>query len=101
MDLARQYGSGYVVSVVEYGECLAAPLATLGERIADVWPKHIASNVQYVGTWQHRGLVFVDGSVVLPESARDLALALARKHGQTAIYNIRTASAEMVADADD
>ncbi|MDY0341140.1 MAG: hypothetical protein RBS17_08000 [Coriobacteriia bacterium] len=100
VDLHARYGSGYVVSVAEYGEAIAAPIASLWERIARAWPSHIGADVQYVGTWQHRGLVFVDGSIVLPESARDIALALARKHGQTAIYNIRTHKSEYVSEAE-
>lgn len=99
VDLTREYGSGYVVGVAYYGTVPAAPEGTinlLGDYLPRVWPREIAPNVQYVGTWIHMGQVWVDGVVVLPESARDLAQALGRKHQQASIYNIRTGKSEPV-----
>lgn len=104
IDLIARYGSGYVVAVQSFGDVDTSPLPTLWERIARVWPTHVAPNVQYVGTWHDGARVCVDGVVVLPESARDIALPLARKHDQDAIFNIRTGQSEYVcerATADD
>lgn len=97
VDLQARYGSGYLVSVEEYGDTPLLPRVTLSDRIARLWPRHIGPHVQYVGTWVDGGKVYVDGSTVIPDLR--IALALARKHGQRAIYNITTGESEYIDNA--
>ena len=77
----------YAVSVhPEHERIVSAPLSPevldtyISER-ADIWDdSHI------IGTWEHEGRVYLD--VVTLVADRDDALALARQHGQLAIFNL-------------
>lgn len=87
-DGRNVYGAPfYAVSVnPEHERIVNAPLSAdvleryIAER-ADIW-----DDAHIIGTWQHDGRVYLD--VVTLVSDLDDALALARQHGQLAIFDL-------------
>lgn len=79
--------TGYTVGVGKVA-CILLDLNIGHSHVVDLanaWPTTAPANAQYVGTWVAHDCLFVDHVTVIPDLA--LAISLARKHSEEAIWD--------------
>ena len=84
------HSDGYYVGVgnVATFETSSATTDEIRRAIQAVWPTTLPHDAQYVGTWYARGYLYID--YVTHVQNRAIALALAARHGEQAIYDCAT-----------